>query len=140
MEFRKRFHRKRPALFETGSGIFSRTIHQSTTSSLSQTIWTRWVSRLFVTLSIVQTLLPVTFLYSLSTEPVLMRQLRRWKRLWRRSLTRSHKRTFMGPSRSFWNGTTLVHCSWRRLLRRGLEFQVCTINKSAHMKKVWNLI
>ena len=33
-----------------------------------------------------------------------------------------------------------VHCSWRRLLQRGLEFQVCTINKSAHKKKVWKLI
>ena len=30
-----------------------------------------------------------------------------------------------------------VHCSWRRLLRRGLEFHVCTINKSVHTKKVW---
>ena len=30
---------------------------------------------------------------------------RRWKRLWRRSLTRSHKRTSIGPSRS-WNSTT----------------------------------
>ena len=28
----------------------------------------------------------------------------------------------------------------RRLLRRGLEFHVCTINKSAHTKKVWKLI
>ena len=27
-----------------------------------------------------------------------------------------------------------VHCSWR-LLRRGLEFYVCTMNKSAHTKK-----
>ena len=27
-----------------------------------------------------------------------------------------------------------VHCSRRRLLRRGLEFHVCTINKSAHTK------
>ena len=34
------------------------------------------------------------------------RQLRRWKRLWRRSLTRSHKSTSMGPSRSCWNGRT----------------------------------
>ena len=33
-----------------------------------------------------------------------------------------------------------VHCSWRRLLRRGLEFYLCTINKSAHAKKVWKLI
>ena len=28
-----------------------------------------------------------------------------------------------------------VHCSQRRLLRRGLEFHVCTINKSAYTKK-----
>ena len=33
-----------------------------------------------------------------------------------------------------------VHCSRRRLLRRGLEFHVRTINKSAHTEKVWKLI
>ena len=55
---------------------------------------------------IVQTLVPVTFSYSLSSEAVVMRQLRRWKRLWRRSLTHSHKRTSMGPFRSCWDGTT----------------------------------
>ena len=36
-------------------------MHQSTTPSLSQTIWPRWASRQFLTLPIVQTLLPVTF-------------------------------------------------------------------------------
>ena len=81
-------------------------MHQSTTPSLSQTIWARWASRQFVTLPLVQTLLPVIFGYSLSSEAVVMRQLRRWKRLWRRSLTCSHKRTSMGPSRSCCNGTT----------------------------------
>ena len=70
----------------------------------SQTIWPRWASRQFLSLPIVQTLLPVTFGYSLSSEAVVMRQLRRWKRLWQRSLTRSHKKTSMGPSRSSWNG------------------------------------
>ena len=39
---------------------------------------------------------------------VVMRQLRRWKRLWRRSLTPSHKKTSMGPSRNCWNGTKNV--------------------------------
>ena len=34
----------------------------------------------------------------------------------------------------------LVHCSLRRLLQRGLEFHVCTINKSIHTKKVLKLI
>ena len=32
-------------------------------------------------------------------------------------------------------GTVQAHCSRRRLLRKGLEFHVCTINKSTHMKK-----
>ena len=91
------------------SGISSRTMHQSTTPSLLQTIWPRWASRQFLILPIVQTLLPVTFGYSLRSEAVVMRQLMRWKRLWRRGLTRSHKRTSMGPSRSCWNGTSALH-------------------------------
>ena len=66
------------------SGISTRTMHQSTTLSLSQTIWPRWASRQFLILLIVQTLLPVTFGYFLSSEAVVMKQLRRWKRLWRR--------------------------------------------------------
>ena len=70
------------------SGISTRTIHQSTTPSLSQTIWPRWASTQFLTLPIVQTLLPVTFVYSLISEAVVMKQLMRWKRLLRRSLTR----------------------------------------------------
>ena len=86
------------------SGISRRTMHQSSTPSLSQTIWPRWASRQFLTVPIVQTLLPVTFGYSLSSEAVVMRQLRRWKRLWRRSLIRWHKRTSMGSSSSCWNG------------------------------------
>ena len=66
----------------------------------------RWPSKQFVTLSIVQTLLPLTYGYSLSSQDVVMRQLWRWKRLRRRSLIRSHKRTSMVPCRSCWNGTT----------------------------------
>ena len=87
------------------SGISTKTMHQFTTPSLSQTIWPRWASRQFHSLLLVQTLLPVTFGYSLRSEAVVMKQLR-WKRLWRRWLTRSHKKTSMGPSRSCWNGTT----------------------------------
>ena len=37
---------------------------------------------------------------------VVMKQLRGWKKLWRRSLTCSHKRTSMRPSRSCRNGKT----------------------------------
>ena len=88
------------------SGISTRTMHQSTTLSLSQAIWPRWASRQFLTLPLVQTLLTVLFAYSLSSEAVVMRQLRRWKRLWRRSLTHSHNRTSKTPSISCWNSTT----------------------------------
>ena len=92
------------------SGISTRTMHQFTIPSLSQIVWPIWASTQFLTLPIVQTLLPVTFGCSLSSrktlEPVVKRQLRRWKRLWRRSLTRSHKGTSIGSSRSCWNGTT----------------------------------
>ena len=37
------------------SGIFTRTMHHSSTPSLSQIIWPRWASRQFLTLPIVQT-------------------------------------------------------------------------------------
>ena len=74
--------------------------------NLSQTIWSRLAPRQFLSLPTIQTLLPMTFGYSLSSQAVVMRQLRRWKRLWRRSLTRSHKRTSTRPSWSCWNGTT----------------------------------
>ena len=40
------------------TGISTRTMHQSTTPSLSQTIWPRWASKQLLTLLIVQTLLP----------------------------------------------------------------------------------
>ena len=98
---------KEAGTLQIGSMAFqAKTMHQSTTPSLSQSIRPRWVSRQFFTLPVVHTLLPLTFSYSLSSEAVVMRQLRRWKRLWRRLLTRSHKRTSIGPSSSCWNDTT----------------------------------
>ena len=54
-EVQKRFRWKRPALFKWVNGISSRTMHLSTTPSLSQTIWPRLVSRQFLTLPIVKT-------------------------------------------------------------------------------------
>ena len=104
-EFRKKSRWKRPALFKLGQWHFHQDNAPVHNSILFTDYLTRWASRQFLTLSIVQTLLPVTFGYSLSSEAVVMKQLRRWKRLWRRSPTRSHKRTSMSPSRSCWNGT-----------------------------------
>ena len=111
-------------------------MHQSTTPSLSQTTWARWTSRQFFSLPIVQTLLNVTFGYSLCSEVVVMRQLRRYKRQWRRSLTRSHKRTSMGPWRSFLNGTTNA-LQPEEITSKKTRFSCVYINKNAHTKKVW---
>ena len=90
------------------SSISTRIMHQSTTPYLSQTIWPRWASRQFLSHPLIQTLLPVTFGYFLSSKAVVMRQLGRWKSLWRRSLARFRRRTSMRPSRSCWNGTSVL--------------------------------
>ena len=95
-----RLRRKRPALFKSGQWYFHQDNAPVKNSIYSRTIGPRWESRQFLILPIVQTLLPVTFAYSLNSETGVMRELR-WKRLWRKSLTRPHKRTFMGPSRSY---------------------------------------
>ena len=103
--FRKEIPSEEVSTLQIGSVAFPPGQYKSPHSILG-TIWPKWSSRQFLSLPLVQTLLPVAFVYSLSWVAVVMRQLRRWKKLWRRSLTRSHKRTSMGPSRSCWNGTT----------------------------------
>ena len=50
-------------------------------------------------------LAPCDFFLFRKSEAVVLRQFRRWKRVWRKWLTRSHKRTSLGPSRSSWKGT-----------------------------------
>ena len=126
------------------NGISTGTMHQYTTSSLSQTIWQRWASRLFLTSPIVRTLLPVTFGYSLSSRKKL--------RGCRYEITEEMKdavtkvidtltqEDLHGGVPEVVGTVQQVHCSRRRLLRRGLEFHVYTINKSDHTKKVWKLI
>ena len=89
------------------SGISIRTMHQSTTQSLSQTIWPRWASKQF---------LPPLY----STDVALCdfclfpklrgchETIEEMKGALTMSLTRSHKRTSMGPSRSCWNSTSAL--------------------------------
>ena len=104
-------------------------MHQSTTPSLSQTIWARWASTQFVTHPIVRTLLPVTFAYSLSLD--------NW----------GDER---GCDEGHWHGHTRglpwvlpevvgmvqqVHCSWRRLLQRGLESFVSVVSIKVPIQK-----
>ena len=103
-EVRKRFHQKRPTLFKSGQWYFL----QDNTPVHNSILVTDYLSKMGIKTvpypPYSPDLAPWDFGYSLSSEAVIMRQLRRWKRLWRRSLTHSHKRTPMGPSRSCWNG------------------------------------
>ena len=105
-KFSGRFRRKRPALLKTGQWHFQ----QDNAPVHNSIIVTHYLSKMGIkTVShppYSPDLAPCDFCLFLSSEAVVMRQLRRWKRLWRRSLTRSHKRTSIGPSRSCWNGRT----------------------------------
>ena len=76
------------------------------TPSLSQTIWNKMDIKTVPQPPYSPDPSTCDFGYSLNSEAIVRRQLRRWKRPWRRWLTRSHKRTSMGPSRSCWNSTT----------------------------------
>ena len=104
--FRKRFCRKRPTLFKSGQWHF----HQENAPIHNSILVTDYLTKMGIK-TVPQPpysldLAPCDFGYSLSSQAVVMRQLRRWKRLWWSSLTRSHKRTSMWPSRSCWNSTT----------------------------------
>ena len=105
-EFRKRFLEKRPALFKSGQWHF----HQDNAPVHNSIFITAYLTKMGIKTvphrPYSPDFAPCDFWLFLSSEAVVMRQLRRWKRLWRRSLTRSHKRTSMGPFRSCWNGTT----------------------------------
>ena len=102
-EFRKRFGRKRSALFKLGQWHF----HQDNAPVHNSILVTDYLTKMGIKTVPHPPYSPeLAFGYSLSSQAVVMRQLRRWKRLWRRSLTGSRKRTSMGRSRNYWNGTT----------------------------------
>ena len=125
-DFSKRFRRKRPSLFKSGQWHF----HQNNASVHNSILVTDYLTKMgtktVLTLPIVQTLLPVTSGYSLSSEAVVMRH--------------ADTRGLPWGLPEVLRTVQQVHCSRGILLRRGLEFHVCTINKSAHTKKVWKLI
>ena len=105
-EFRKRFCRKRPAFFKSGLCHF----HQDNAAVFNSILVTDYLTKMSIKPPYSLDLAPCDFwLFPKLKENLggcCFRKLRRWKWLWRRSLTHSHKRTSMGPSRSFWSGTS----------------------------------
>ena len=75
----KRFRRKRPVLFKSDQWHF----HQDNTPVHNSILVTDYLTKMGIKTvchpPIVQTLLPVTFGHSLSSEAVVMRQLKRFK-------------------------------------------------------------
>ena len=104
-EFRKRFLGKRPALFKSGQWHFQLDNIPVHNSILVTDYLTKMGIKTVPHPPNSPDLAPGDFwlfpklrgYYYETTE---------MKRLWRRSLTRSHKRTSMRPSRSCWNDTT----------------------------------
>ena len=134
-ELRKRFHQKRPALFKSGlwqctspqlhpcHRLFDQDGHQeSSSASLSSRPCSLWLL-----------VIPSAQRLSLWDN---------WgdERGCDECHWHAHTRGLPWGLAEYVGTVRQVHCSWRRLLWRGLEFHVYTINKSAHTKKVWKLI
>ena len=103
-EFNKRFLGKRPGLFKSGQWHF----HQDNAPVHNSILVTDYLTKMGIKTVPHPPYSPDFAPCDFWVYPKLkekLRQLRRWKRLWGRSLTRSHKRTTMGPSKSCWNGT-----------------------------------
>ena len=106
-EFRKTYRRKRPALFKLGQWYF----HQDNTPVHNSILVTDNSTNMGIKTVPQPPYSPEVAPCNFWLFPKLPKRLSlwdNWKRLWRRSLTRSHKRTSMGPCRSCWNGTSAL--------------------------------
>ena len=83
-------------------------MHQSTTPSLSQTIWPRWASTQLLTIPIVQTLLPETFGYSQSSEAVVNETIEEMKEAVTKVIDTLTQEDFHGALQKFWNSTSAL--------------------------------
>ena len=142
--FWKRFRRKRPALFISGQWHF----HRDNVPVLSSIFVTDYLTKMGI-----KTVLQPP--YSRDLAPCdfwLFPKLKEKLRGYRYETIEEMKEAVTKVIDTFtqedfhWGlsevvGMVQVHCSRRRLLRRGLVFHKCTINKSGPTKKkVWKLI
>ena len=110
-EFRKRFHRKRPALFKSDLCHFN----QDNAPVHNSILVTDYLSKLGIKTvppppAIVQNLLPVTFAYSLSSREKLRgcryETIEEMKEAVTKVIETLTQEDFHGPSRSCWNSTS----------------------------------
>ena len=115
-------------------------MHQSTTPSLSQTIWPRWASRQFPHPPYSADLVLCDCWSFPKLRGCRYETIEEMKEAVMKVIDTLTQEDFPWGLEEVVGMVEQVHCSGRRLLRKGLEFHVCTINKSAHTKKVRKLI
>ena len=134
-EFRKRFRRKRPALFKSGRWHF----HQNNTPVHNSIFVTHYLTKMGIKTvrhpPYIQDLALCDFWLFPKLRDCRYETIEEMKELWH-----AHTGGLLWGLPEVVGKVQQVHCSRGRLLRRGLEFHVYTINKSAHTKKVWKLI
>ena len=137
-EFRKRFRQKRPALFKSGQWHF----HQDNAPVHNSILVTDHLTKMGIKTVLhppySRDLAPCDFWLFPKLRGCHYERIEEMKEVVTKVIDRLTRGLPWGLPELV--GTVQVHCSRRRLLRRGLEFHVCTTNKSAHTKKVWKLI
>ena len=136
-EFRERFHRKRPALFKSGQWHF----HQDNAPVHNSILVTDYLTKMGI-----KTVPPRPYSrYLAPCDFSLFLKLSlwdNWDNWWdERGYDEGHWHAQTGGipwglPEVVWT-VNEVHCNRRRVFWRGIEFHVCTLNKSAHTKKVW---
>ena len=134
--FMLRFVRKRPALFKSGQWHF----HQDSAPVYNSIFVKDYLTKIGINTVPHVPYSPDIAPCNISLFPTLRG--RRYERIEKikEAVTKVHTRELPWDLPEVFGTGQHVHCSRRSLLQRGLEFHGCTINKSAHTKKVWKLI
>ena len=140
-EFRKRFCWKRPALFKSGQWHF----HQDNAPVHNSILVTDHLTKMSIKTVPHPPYSPDLAPCDFWLFPKLKENLSLWDNWWNErgcdeGHWHAHTRGLPWGLPEVVGTVQQVHCSRRRLLRRGPEFHVCTLNKSTHTEKVWKLI
>ena len=143
-EFRKRFRRKRLALFKLGQWHFHRYNTPVHNSILVKDYLTKMGIKTVPQPPDSPDLAPCDFwLFSKLKEKLRgcrYETIELMKEAVTKVIDTLTQEDFHGAFQKMLELYNKCNISRRRLLRRGLEFHVCTLNKSAHTEKVWKII
>ena len=135
-EFSKRFLGKRPALFKSGQWHF----HQDNAPVHNSILVTNYLTKMGIKTAphhpYSPDLAPRDFWLFSKLRGCRYETIEQMKKAVTKVIDALTQEDFQRGLPEVVGTVQQVHCSRRKLLRRGLEFHVCTINKSAHTKKV----